>query len=619
MPLQELKFRAGINRESTSYSNEGGWFDSDKVRFRDNFPEKIGGWQKYSEAQFLGTCRSLYSWVALDGSIYLGVGTNLKFYVEEGETYSDITPIRKTTTNSTTFAATDGSATVTVTDSGHGVAEGAFVTFSGASSLGGNVTAVILNAEHQVVSVPTGNTYTITVSVTANASDSGNGGGSVTSVYQINVGLDTGVTGTGWGIGTWGRGTWGSGVSSSSAEAQLGLWTQDNFGEDLLINQRQGNIYYWDSSAGMSTRAVVLSGLTGSNKAPTIAKQIMVSDRDRHVIAFGCDDESSIGTQDPLLIRFADQESLTDWETRTDNTAGSLKLGTGSEIVCAKEAREEILVWTDVSLHSLRFLGPPFTFGITQISGLVTIISPNAAIAVEDFSVWMGRDDFYVYKGGVSTLPCSVKQYVFSDMNLAQIQKIVCGVNSAFSEVWWFYPSSGSLENDRYVVWNYTNNLWYYGTLPRTAWLDRGIKDYPVAASNDKYLYSQELGLDDGSTVPASAISSYIESSQVDIGEGDRFSFVSRVIPDISFTTSSVSDPSANLILKSRNFPGANYEQTDTSGVTQTSSSPVELYTEKADVRLRGRSMTLRVESSDVGVQWKLGTPRMDVRPDGRR
>ena len=539
--------------------------------------------------------------------------------MEEGETYSDITPIRKTTTNSTTFAATNGSATITVTDNTHGAKEGDFVTFSGASSLGGNVTAAILNAEHQIVSVPTGNTYTITVSVTANASDSGNGGGSVTSVYQINVGLDTGVTGTGWGIGTWGRGTWGSGASSSGAEAQLGLWTQDNFGEDLLINQRQGNIYYWDSSAGVSNRAVVLSGLTGSNKAPTIAKQIMVSDRDRHVIAFGCDDESSIGTQDPLLIRFADQESLTDWETRTDNTAGSLKLGTGSEIVCAKEAREEILVWTDVSLHSLRFLGPPFTFGITQISGLITIISPNAAIAVEDFSVWMGRDDFYVYKGGVSTLPCSVKQYVFSDMNLTQIQKIVCGVNSAFSEVWWFYPSSGATENDRYVVWNYTNNLWYYGTLPRTAWLDRGIKDFPVAASNDQYLYSHEFGLDDGSTVPASAISSYIESSQVDIGEGDRFSFVSRIIPDISFTTSSVSDPSANLILKSRNFPGANYEQTDTSGVTQTSSSPVELYTEKADVRLRGRSMTLRVESSDVGVQWKLGTPRMDVRPDGRR
>ena len=619
MPLTELKFRAGINRESTSYSNEGGWFDSDKVRFRDNFPEKIGGWQKYSESQFIGTCRSLYSWVALDGSIYLGLGTNFKFYVEEGGTYNDITPIRKTTTNSTTFAATNGSATVTVTDSSHGAAEGDFVTFSGASSLGGNVTAAILNAEHQIVSVPTANTYTITVSVTANASDSGNGGGSVTSVYQINVGLDTGVSGTGWGIGTYSRGTWGSASASSGAEAQLGLWTQDNFGEDLLINQRQGNIYYWDASAGVGNRAVVLSSLSGSNKAPTIAKQIMVSDRDRHVVAFGGDDENSIGTQDPLLIRFADQESLTDWETRTDNTAGSLKLGTGSEIVCAKEAREEILVWTDVSLHSLRFLGPPFTFGITQISGLITIISPNAAIAVEDFSVWMGRDDFYVYKGGVSTLPCSVKQYVFSDMNPAQIQKIVCGVNSAFSEVWWFYPSSGATENDRYVVWNYTNNLWYYGTLPRTAWLDRGIKDHPVAASNDKYLYSQELGLDDGSTVPASAISSYIESSQVDIGEGDRFSFVSRVIPDISFTTSSVSDPSANLILKSRNFPGANYEQTDTSDVTQTSSSPVELYTEKADVRLRGRSMTLRVESSDVGVQWKLGTPRMDVRPDGRR
>jgi|TARA_R110000824_G_scaffold745_1_gene4687 hypothetical protein len=619
MPLQNLKFRAGINRESTSYSNEGGWFNGDKIRFRDQYPEKIGGWARYSGNQFLGTCRSLYSWVALDGSIYLGVGTNSKFYVEQGETYYDITPLRKTTTNATTFAATNGSAIITVTDSGNGVSVGDFVTFSGAATLGGNVTAAILNAEHEVVSVPTGNTYTITVSVSANASDSGNGGGSVTSVYQINVGLNTGVTGTGWGIGTWGRGTWGSGSSSAGAEAQLGLWTQDNFGEDLLINQRQGNIYYWDASAGVSSRAVVLSGLSGANLAPTVAKQIMVSDRDRHVIAFGCDDESSIGTQDPLLIRFADQESLTDWQTRTDNTAGSLKLGTGSEIVCAKEAREEILVWTDVSLHSMRFLGPPFTFGISQISGLITIMSPNAAIAVEDFSAWMGRDDFYVYKGGVSTLPCTVKQYVFSDMNQDQTQKICCGVNSAFSEIWWFYPSSSSTENDRYVVWNYTNNLWYYGNLPRTAWLDRGIKSNPIGASDDKYLYSHELGLDDGSTVPASAISSFIESSQVDIGQGDQFSFVSRVIPDISFTTSTASSPSANLILKSRNFPGADYEQTDTSGVTQTASSPIELYTEKADVRLRGRSMTLRVESSSTGVQWKLGTPRMNVRPDGRR
>ena len=619
MPLQNLKFRAGINRESTSYSNEGGWFNGDKIRFRDQYPEKIGGWARYSGNQFLGTCRSLYSWVALDGSIYLGVGTNSKFYVEQGETYYDITPLRKTTTNATTFAATNGSAIITVTDSGNGVSVGDFVTFSGAATLGGNVTAAILNAEHEVVSVPTGNTYTITVSVSANASDSGNGGGSVTSVYQINVGLNTGVTGTGWGIGTWGRGTWGSGSSSAGAEAQLGLWTQDNFGEDLLINQRQGNIYYWDASAGVSSRAVVLSGLSGANLAPTVAKQIMVSDRDRHVIAFGCDDESSIGTQDPLLIRFADQESLTDWQTRTDNTAGSLKLGTGSEIVCAKEAREEILVWTDVSLHSMRFLGPPFTFGISQISGLITIMSPNAAIAVEDFSAWMGRDDFYVYKGRVSTLPCTVKQYVFSDMNQDQTQKICCGVNSAFSEIWWFYPSSSSTENDRYVVWNYTNNLWYYGNLPRTAWLDRGIKSNPIGASDDKYLYSHELGLDDGSTVPASAISSFIESSQVDIGQGDQFSFVSRVIPDISFTTSTASSPSANLILKSRNFPGADYEQTDTSGVTQTASSPIELYTEKADVRLRGRSMTLRVESSSTGVQWKLGTPRMNVRPDGRR
>ena len=619
MPLQDLKFRAGINRESTSYSNEGGWFNGDKIRFRDQYPEKIGGWTRYSGNQFLGICRSLYSWVALDGSIYLGVGTNKKFYVEEGETYFDITPIRKTTTNAATFAATNGSATITVSDSNHGAGVGDFVTFSGAVSLGGNITAAVLNSEHEVVTVPNASTYTITASATANSSDTGNGGGSVTAVYQINIGLDTGVSGSGWGVGTWGRGTWGSASTSTVASAQLGLWSQDNFGEDLLLNQRQGNIYYWDASSGTSTRAVVLSSLANSNLAPTIAKQILVSDRDRHVLAFGCDDESSIGTQDPLLIRFADQESLTDWETRTDNTAGSLRLGTGSEIVCAKETREEILVWTDVSLHSVRFIGPPFTFGLRQVSGLITIISPNASIAVEDFAVWMGRDDFFVYKGGVNTLPCTVKQYVFSDLNQAQTQKIFCGVNSAFSEIWWFYPSSSSLENDRYVVWNYTNNLWYYGNLFRTAWLDRGIKDFPIAASSDGYLYNHEFGLDDGSTDPASPISSFIESSQVDIGQGDNFAFVNRIIPDISFSTSTVSDPSANVILKSRNFPGGGFQQTDTTGVTQTATTPVELYTEKADIRLRGRSMTLRVESNATGVQWKLGTPRMNIRPDGRR
>ena len=626
MPLSKLTFNPGINREITAYANEQGWRDCDKVRFRSGFPEKIGGWVKYSDNVVRGTVRSLYSWVALSGDIYLGVGTHKKFYIEEGETFNDITPIRKTTTNAATFAATNGSDEITVTDSGHGAVQGDFVTFSGAATLGGNVTAAVLNAEHEITTIVDSNSYKITLSVTANSSDTGNGGGSVTAQYQINIGLDSAVSGTGWGIGTWGRGTWGSATTGSGVAVTLGKWSQDNFGENLLINQRDGAVYYWVEDNGVGTRAVALSDLAGANKVVTVAKQILVSDRDRHVVAFGCDQEESAGTQDPLLIRFASQETVTDWETRTDNTAGSLKLGTGSEIVCAVETKQEILVWTDISLHSMRFLGPPFTFGISQISGLITIASSGAAIAVEDFAVWMGRQDFYIYRSGVQTLPCTVKEYVFSDMNTAQMQKITSGVNSAFSEVWWFYPSSSSNENDRYVIWNYQTQIWYIGNLSRTAWLDRGIKNQPIAAagptsssSDQVYLFNHEVGLDDGSTDPASPITSFIESSSTSIGEGDKISFVRRIIPDLSFVASDSTDPSATLTLKGKDYPGDDFTQSESSDVTRTSTTPIEQYTDKADIRLRGRALSLRIESNTAGVKWRLGVPRIEIRPDGRR
>ena len=626
MSLSKLTFNPGINREITAYANEQGWRDCDKVRFRSGFPEKIGGWVKYSNNTVIGTVRSLYAWVALSGDIYLGVGTHKKFYIEEGETFNDITPIRKTTTNAATFSATNGSDEITVTDSGHGATQGDFVTFSGAATLGGNVTAAVLNAEHQITTIVDSNNYKITLSVTANSSDTGNGGGSVTAQYQISVGLNTSTSGTGWGIGTWGRGTWGSEVSGTGVTLTLGKWSQDNFGENLLINQRDGAVYYWIKSDGTNTRAVALSDLSGANKVVTIAKQILVSDRDRHVIAFGCDQEESSGTQDPLLIRFASQESVTDWETRTDNTAGSLKLGTGSEIVCAVETKQEILVWTDISLHSMRFLGPPFTFGINQISGLITIASSNSAVAVEDFAVWMGRQDFYLYRSGVQTLPCTVKEYVFSDMNTAQMQKITAGVNSAFNEVWWFYPSSSSEENDRYVIWNYETKIWYIGNISRTAWLDRGIKNQPVAAapptsssSDQVFLFNHEVGLDDGSTDPVSPITSFIESSSTSIGDGDKLSFVRRIIPDLSFVASDSTAPSATLTLKGKDYPGDDFVQEESADVTRTSTTPIEQYTDKADIRLRGRALTLRVESNTTGVKWRLGVPRIEIRSDGRR
>ena len=412
---------------------------------------------------------------------------------------------------------------------------------------------------------------------------------------------------------------WGMPATSSVAGANLTNWTHDNFGEDLLINAKNGGIYYWDRTSGTSSRAVVLSSLSGSNLAPTLAKQIMVSDQDRHVIAFGCDGEASIGTQDPLLIRFSDQESLTAWQTLTTNTAGELRISTGSEIVVAIQTKQQILVFTDVSLHGMQFLGPPFTFGLSEISRNITIAGANAAIAVNDFVFWMGSKEFYVYSGTVQRLPCTVLDYVFSDFNRDQIGKVASGHNSSYGEVWWFYPSKSSQTNDRYVIYNYQEKIWYFGTLARTAWVDRGINQYPIAASTDNKLYYHEFGQDDGSTNPASAISANIESSQIDIGDGEKFAFIRKVIPDVTFRDSTNETPVVSMVMKTRNFPGVTFNETSTNTVTQSVSSPVELFTEQLHVRLRGRSFAFRIESDATGVMWRLGTPRLEVRPDGRR
>ena len=705
MPLQKLQFRAGINRDSTSYTNEGGWFDGDKVRFRNGLPEKIGGWTKYSDSQFVGTCRALHTWTALDNTNFIGIGTSQKYYLNAGGTYYDITPLRLTTGGGdVTFSATNGSSTITVTDTDHGANLNDFVTFTNAGTLGGNITADVLNQEYQIASVTASNTYTITAkdtsgsTVTANSSDSGNGGSSTVGAYQINVGLDDNSYGTGWGAGIWGGisgsaattavndgsgmtasatsvtvdssanfettgyllidseiiqytgktsttftgllrglfgttaathaddatvtealGGWGMPATTNVAGALLRHWSHDNFGEDLVMNVRDGAIYYWDKSGGTSSRAVEISTLAGSTNAPTIAKKVIVSERDRHVLAFGCDSETASGTQDPLLIRFASQESLTAWNALATNTAGELRIGTGSEIVTAVQTKQQTLVITDVSVHALQFIGPPFTFGITEVGRNTTIISENAAVAVEESVYWMGYREFYVYNGRTQKLVCPVQDFVFSDLNRDQDTKIVAGQNSAYSEVWWFYPSSDATANDKYVVYNYEQNIWYYGTLARTAWVDRGVLLYPIAASTDNYLYYQEFGLDDGSQSPASGITSFIESSQVTIGDGDKFFFASRVIPDITFRESTNETPQVNLTLKARRFPGTTYNQTDTSSVIQSASTPIELFTEKADIRLRGRSFALRLESTATGVSWRLGTTRVDLRQDGRR
>ena len=645
MPLTKLQFRPGITKDTTAYTNTGGWFSMDKVRFRAGFPEKIGGGEKNYPLSFLGICRALHPWRTLISELLIGVGTNLKYYINEGGTFNDITPIRYTAAaGDAVFSATNGSSTLTVTTTAdHGAVTNDFVTFSGAVSLGGNITAAVLNQEYQLTK--TGDkTYTIqartaatsiesiTVDgqlsptlVTAYSSDTGNGGSSVVGTYEINTSLDTTIIGTGWGAGAWSRGTWGSASSAIVVTDTLGLWSHDNFGEDLLLNQRNGDIFYWDRSSSTPTyaRAVALSSLSGAGatdgKAPTVARQIMVSDNDRHVIAFACDPESSLGTQDPLLIRFSDQESLTTWNALPTNTAGELRIGSGSEIIQAVETRQQILVFTDSSLHVMQYLGPPFTFGLQMISEATTIRGPMAAVAVDDSVFWMGKNDFYVYDGSVKTLPCTVTDYVFSDFNLDQAEKVFAATNTSFSEIWWFYPSSSSDENDSYVVFDYDQNIWFYGTIVRTAWADREVDNYPIAASTDGYLYDHELGFDDGSTDPATAISAYIESSPIDLAEGNDFSFVRRIIPDLTFRDSTAASPVATFTLKARNFPGQSYQTTDDETVTSTALVPVQQYTNQVFVRLRGRSVALRVESSDTGVGWRLGSPRIDIRQDGAR
>lgn len=627
MPLTKIQFKPGIIRDITSYSNEGGWFDCDKVRFHLGFPQKIGGWVKYSANAYLGTARALHNWVGLDSSDYMGVGTHLKYYIEEGGSYNDITPIRATTSaGDVTFSAVDGDATITVSDTGHGAVLNDFVTFSGAVSLGGNITADILNQEYQITSIIDADSYTVEASIAANSSDTGNGGASVVGAYQINVGLDSGIGGTGWGAGTYGGVVvggsdtgWGD-ASLLNVQTELRLWSHDNFGEDLLINPRDGAIYYWDKTSTTAARAVNLTSVSGANEVPVIAKQVLVSDTDRHILVFGCNPQgtSSASDQDNLLIRFSSQESLTDWAATATNTAGDLRLGAGSTFVQAVETKREVLVWTDKSLHSLRFIGPPFTFGLQQLASNITIMSPNAAVATEDFVFWMGIDSFYVYDGRTANLTCTVRDYVFQDFNSEQADKVTAGVNSEWNEVFWFYPSASSSENDRYVVFNYQEKVWYYGTINRTAWIDRGIRTLPIAAGSDSgsnYLYNHESGNDsDGS-----AMDSYIESSQIDIDDGYQFVSIRRLIPDLTFNGSASATPTVDFTLQTREYPGANYNQTQTGSASRTATTPVEQFTNHIDLRLRGRSFAVKIESDDVGVQWKLGSPRVDIRPDGRR
>ena len=618
MPLLPLNFTPGIDRRSTRATSEGGWWDCDKIRFHDGFPQTIGGWQRRSDNQFLGTCRSLYAWVTLQNEVLFGMGTNLKYYIEQGGAFYDITPIRETTAaGDVTFSASAGSSTITVSDASHGAILNDYVTFVDAVSLGGDITADILNAEHQITEIVDGDSYTIEVSTPATTLDSGNGGASTYAEYQINTGLDSSVLGTGWGAGPWGDGGWGESAGVSAGEATLRIWSQDNFGEDLVINPTEGGIYYWDASVGTSTRAVALSALSGASDAPTVASRILVSDQDRHVIAFGADDEFNPGVQDPLLIRWSDQENAADWTTRTTNTAGSIRLSSGSKILSAVQTKREIVVFTDLGMHSMQFIGPPYTFGIQQIARDVQLQGPQAVVAVSEQLYWMSNGKFMVYDGVVTQLPCPIESYVFEDLNYDEVSKVVSGHNIRFSEVWWFYPSAASSENDRYVIYNYKDGAWSYGTLSRTAWMSSGYLSNPLAAAPDNYLYDHEIGFNDGSTNPPSAIAAYVESAATDIDVGDRFFFATRALPDVRFI-GTANEPSVTMTFKGRRFPGTAFNNTD-DGVVTASSGDVGLWTERLDIRVRGRTLAVRVESEETNNGWQLGVSRIDLRTDGAK
>ena len=621
MPLQKILFKPGVNRENTRYTTEGGWYECDKVRFRQGNPEIIGGWQRISVNTFLGVCRSLWNWVTLSNLNLIGVGTNLKFYIESGGVYNDITPLRTTVTiNNNPFALT-ASTTVTVTDTAHGCNTGDFVTFSGATDIGGvgtNVTAAVLNQEFQVT-VTSVDTYTITISVTPNATaiaGSPGGGAAVVAAYQLNVGPSYAIPLTGWGAGAWGAGFWGIGGTSNTA---IRLWSQGNWGEDLIFAPRGGSIYYWDATSGVATRGFNLATAVGASDVPTVQNEIFISDINRFLFALGCNDYGS-ATLDPMLIRWSDQEDAYNWTPAATNQAGSLRLSHGSEIVTAVQARQEIVVFTDAALYSLQYLDAPIFWGAQLLGDNISIVGPNAAVIASGVIYWMGVDKFYAYDGRVQTLNCDLRRYVFSDFNQSQAAQVFAGTNEGFNEVWWFYCSANSITIDKYVVYNYVEKIWYYGTLARTAWLDSGLRDYPMAATYSQNLVNHEQGLDNNETGTPTAINAYISSSEFDIGDGHNFGFVWRILPDLTFENSTANTPTVNMTLYGLYNSGSGSVDNAGQPVVRGSTYVItEEFTGQIYTRVRGRQMIFKIDSNQLGTAWQLGAPRIDIRPDGRR
>lgn len=638
MPLQKLQFRPGINREGTDYANEGGYYDCDKIRFRSGFPEKIGGWTRMSDSQYLGVARSMWNWIDFDGTYnYLGVGTNLKYYIEYGSTYYDVTPIvhESSPDLSDPFIATDGSDELTVVDAQYHPNVGDYVTFSGATSLGGVVTDTILNAEFTVSSLVNATAYTVTLPVTANSSDIGGGGAAVVAAYQYPVGLDVYSIGSGWGAGPYSRGGWGSAYTGGGVGQQLRLWSNDNFGKDLALAPRGGPIFYWQDELTVGTRAQYLSDLStaagyAGEFVPHTTNEVSASSIQRFLVAMGANpyDPTDANSEfDPMLVRWSDQENPYEWVPAATNQSGEFRLSHGSYIMTYQNTRQEILIWTDSCLYSMQYLGPPYVWGFNILMDNISIMSPNAAITVNNVTYWMGVDKFYMYSGRVETLPCALRQFIFEDINTEQAFQVFAGANEGYNEIWWFYVSEGSEDNtvDRYVIYNYLDRVWYYGTMARTAWLDSGLRPYPMAANYDNRILYHESAVDDVSGLTPVAINAYVQSSDFDIGDGHNFGFVWRILPDVNFNGSNVNNPSVTMTVKPRQNSGTPYGTADSPTVTSANNYglrnvyTVQEFDGQVYTRLRGRQLAFRIESNTVGVAWQLGTPRIDIRNDGRR
>ena len=622
--LQKMQFKPGVNRDQTNYTNEGGFYSCDKIRFRSGQPQKLGGWLKATPTALLGICRQMFTWITTASDNLMAVGTNKKLYIDSGNNLYDITPTQHVSTTlgaaAGPFTATNGSATITVsysTDSGYNPTAGNYVTFSGATSLGGNITATVLNANYKIQTVNTGaKTYTITATAIANSSDTAKGGATVTAKYDIDVGPAVNIYGYGWGAGGWGRSGWGTGSVTPVVILQRD-WFFDNFDNDLVANIRTGTPYYWTLDAAFTTRAVPLSSIAGASDVPTTVGQLLVSQGDKHLLALGATAYGS-STYDPLLIRWSNQDEPANFTPQVTNSAGFIRVSRGDKIVRGIPTRQEILVFTNATLNSLQFLGTTDVFGLQELSDNISIASPRAVTTVNNQAFWMGTDKFYTYSGRVDTLPCTLRNHVFENLNFNQLDQIVCGTNEQWNEVWWLYPTADSDTNNAYVIYNHFDRIWYYGTINRTAWNDSPLREFPQAAGgveDAQYIYNHETGVDDDLT----AMSSYITSSDFDIVDGEQFLLIKRIIPDVSFDGSNTAtnpNPSVTFTMKPRNFPGSAYGTSPAKSVIELT---VDTYTDQVFMRARARQMGMQISSTDIGVNWQLGSPRLDGRPDGKR